>query len=139
VFLKHTKQLGEDVEITNQLTDQERKEWEDVFKQADERKRFSKKDEEEVTFVKELMQLMYVPAVWADGDVPNKEDKEEEDEEEEDNKEKKAKEEPQPLFEAHFMGVRYSPATSVRKKVGHLNPEWVQHFFKGIYINLIML
>jgi hypothetical protein len=86
-----------------------------------------------------MMQLMYVPAVWADGDEPNEEDKEEEDKEDEDNKEKIGNKKPRPLFEAHFMGVTYSPATKATKDVGPLSPKWVQHFFKGVYVNLIML
>jgi hypothetical protein len=138
--LKHAKQLEEDFPITNQLTDQEKKECEDVFNKADEGDKVCKKDVEDVIFVKEMMQLMYVPAVWADGVEPNKEDREEEKEEEdEDNEEKTAKEEPQPLFEAHFMGVTYSPASKSTRDVKPLSPKWVRHFFKGVYVSLIML
>jgi hypothetical protein len=131
--------LEDDFEITNELTDMERKDWENVFEEADGGDKVSNKDVEETTFVKELMQLMYVLAVWMDGDKPNKEDMEEEDKEEEDNKEKTAKEEPKPLFGAYFMGYKYSPATNNTKKVGPLNPEWVQRFFKGVNVNLVML
>jgi hypothetical protein len=80
------------------------------------------------------------PAVWADGDRPNEKDsKEEEEEEDEDNEKKTAKKKTQPLFEAHFMGVTYSPASKSTTDVGPLSPKWVQHFFKGVYMNLITL
>jgi hypothetical protein len=95
VFETH-KIIGGLLQDNKQLTELERKDWENVFKKADEGDKVSKKDVEEITFVKELMQLMYVLAVWADGDEPKEEDKEEEDKEEEDNKEKTAKEEPKP-------------------------------------------
>ncbi len=75
--------------ITNQLTDQEKRDWADLFKKADEGDKVAKKDVEDITCVKEMMQLMYVPAVWADGDEPNEEDSKEEEDEE--NEEKKAK------------------------------------------------
>jgi hypothetical protein len=123
--IKHTKQLEEDSPITNKLTAQEKKEWADVFKKADEGDKASNKDVENVTCVKEMMQLMYVPAVWVNGDEPNEEDKEEEDKEDKDNKEKTANKKPQLLFEAHFMGVTYSPATKATKDVGPLSPKWV--------------
>jgi hypothetical protein len=137
--LKHTQKLEEDFPITNKLTAQETKEWEDVFKEADEGDKVSKKDVENVTCVKEMMQLMYVPAVWVDSDEPKEGDKEEEDEEDEDNKEKTANKKPQPLFKAHFMGVTYSRAIKATKNVGPLSPKWVRHFFKGVYANLVML
>ena len=78
---------------------------------------------EDVTCVKEMMQLMYVPAVWADGDKPNEEDSIEE--EDVDNEEKTAKKKPQPLFDAHFMGVTYSPASKATTNIGPLSPKWV--------------
>ncbi len=69
--LKHTKQLEQDFTITNQLTEQEKREWADLFKKADEEDKVAKKDVEDITCVKEMMQLKYVPEVWADGDKPN--------------------------------------------------------------------
>ena len=123
--------------ITNQLTDQEKRDWADLFKKADEGDKVAKKDVEDITCVKEMMQLKYVPAVWADGDEPNEEDSEEE--EDKGNEKKKAKKKPQPKFDAHFMGVTYSPASGHTTNVGPLSPEWVRHFFKGVYVNLIML
>jgi hypothetical protein len=117
--------MEEDFKIRNQLTDQETKEWEDVFKKAYEGDKVCKKDVQDVTFVKEMMQLMYVLAVWRGGDEPNKEDREEEDKEDKDNKEKTAKKESQWLLEAHFMGVTYSSASKATKDVGPLSPKWV--------------
>jgi hypothetical protein len=43
---------------------------------------------------------------------------------------------PEPLESAFFMGFTYDLITTT--KVGPLNPDWVQQFFKGVYIQLFM-
>ena len=91
IVFKMRKELEGDFEITNQLTAAEQKEWEDVFNLADAGDRARRKEVEEVTMVKEMNQLMYVPAVWSDDEEHNEEDTEaEETEEEEEDKEKTA-------------------------------------------------
>ncbi len=109
-----TAKLESDFEITNQLTAAEQKEWEDVFNLADAGDRARRKEVEEVTMVKEMNQLMYVPAVWSDDEEHNKEDAEaEETEEKEEDKEKTAKgTKVLPLVAAHFMGFTHSPETT---------------------------
>ena len=93
-----TAKLESDFEITNQLTAAEQKEWEDVFNLADAGDRARRKEVEEVTMVKEMNQLMYVPAVWSDSEEHNKKDaraeetEAEEAEEGEEDKEKTSKE-----------------------------------------------
>ena len=119
-----TAELEGDFEITKQLTDAEQKEWEDVFNLADAGNRVRRKEVEEVTMVKEMNQLMYVPAVWSDDEEHNKEDaKAAETEEEEEDKEKTAKgTKVLPLVAAHFMGYTLCPETNKSNQVGPLNP-----------------
>jgi hypothetical protein len=45
----------------------------------------------------------------------------------------------EPVRKAHFMGYTYNTDVKKSTKVGPLKPEWVRRFFKGVYVNLIML
>jgi hypothetical protein len=38
-----------------------------------------------------------------------------------------------------FMGMSHDGSTLTVYKVGPLNPDWVQRFFKGVYMQLVML
>jgi len=40
---------------------------------------------------------------------------------------------------AHFMGYTLCPERNESTKVGPLNPAWIRRFFKGVYVNLVML
>jgi hypothetical protein len=60
--------LERDFQPTNILTLEEQQEWEEVFKLADARDKVRKEEVEEQMMVKEITQLMYVLAVWMEGD-----------------------------------------------------------------------
>jgi hypothetical protein len=124
------------------LSNLEQKDWDEVFTLAEAGDKVRRDEVAEIALVKELTQLQYVPAVWRAGEEPGKEGEEDEaevemldDDGEETPKEKRL----EPLREAHFLGYTYSPVVKHSTKVGHLNPEWVRRFFKGFYVNLIML
>jgi hypothetical protein len=140
--LKLTKQLNLNFERTNQLNDLEQKDWDEVFRLAAAGDKVRKKEVDTITMVKEITQLQYIPASWTPGDKPYKDSKDDESKVEvsDDDVEETPKEKaPEPLRKAHFMGFTYNPDVKKLTKVGPLNPEWVQRFFKGVYVNIIML
>jgi hypothetical protein len=127
-----TERMEDDFKIPPILTAEEEKEWAEVFRLAAEGDKVRKSEVKEFALVKELTQLMYVPAVWQDEDGKN-EEKEEEDTADQN---KKAR---QPSVKAHFLGFSYDAEKKQSTKTEPLNPEWVRRFFKGVYVNLVML
>jgi hypothetical protein len=81
-----TDQLDSNFRAINMLTLSEHQEWEEVFKLADAGDKVRKKEVEEVRMKNEMKQLMYLPAVWMEGDEPNEDDKEDKEEEEEEER-----------------------------------------------------
>jgi hypothetical protein len=92
--------------------------------------------------VKEITQLQYIPACWRVGEEPYEDSKDGESQVEvsdDDVEETPTENAPESVRKAHFMGYTYNIDVKKSTKVGPLNPEWVQRFFKGVYVNLIML
>jgi hypothetical protein len=127
-----TEQMEDDFAIPPILTAEEEKEWEEVSRLAAEGDKVRKSEVKEFTLVKELTQLMYVPTVWQDKDGENEEGEEEDTA----DQNKKAR---QPSVKAHFLGFSYDVEKKQSNKTEPLNPEWVRRFFKGVYVNLVML
>jgi hypothetical protein len=86
--------MERDFTITNQLTDLEQHEWDEVHAVAEAGDKVRQAEVDEIRLVKELTQLKYIPALWGAGEGPAKEgdkdeaevevlDKDEEDEEDE--------------------------------------------------------
>ena len=122
------------------LTPEEEQEWADVKKLADKGNRKRRAELKEQKLVKEMSKMMYVPPVWAIGEEP-KEDNDEErvyDEDGDDNQDPDVPKKT-PLKDPFFMGITYNAATKIHRTVGPLNTEWVSRFFKGVYIQLMML
>jgi hypothetical protein len=80
--------------------------------------------------VKEMKSLCYVPAKWRPGFEPTKKDLLS-------NIALPAWQ--TPLVKAHFLGLQKNPKSEYPKKIGPLNPEWIKHFFKGVFVQLVML
>jgi hypothetical protein len=85
------------------LTEEEQKEWEEAFRQADAGDKVRKKEVKEIRMVKEMKSLKYNRAVWMPGDEPDADEEEEEKDEEEESPPKKP---PRPLEIAHFIDTR---------------------------------
>jgi hypothetical protein len=137
-----TKRLNVNFEITNQLNALEQKDWDEVFKLAAAGDKVRKKEVEDITMVKEITQLQYIPACWRVGEEPYKDSEDEESQVEvsdDDVEETPTENTPEPVRKAHCMGYTYNTDVKKSTKVGPLNPEWVRRFFKGVYVNLIML
>jgi hypothetical protein len=118
--LKETKLLELNFEMTQPLTQEEEKEWEEVFRLAEAGDKKRKAKVKEITLVKELTQLQYVLAVWRNGEDPEEVDEEEGDMDD-DEEETQTKKAPEPLHEAHFMGYTYNPVLKTTTKVGPLS------------------
>ena len=117
---------------TNQLTPLEQQEWAALFELADNGDKTSKAIVEEQTMVKEMSRMMYVPAVYLEGQEPPPDNETE-------NAERDDHITYEPIEPAHFMGYTFEPVRKHSTKVGPLNPEWVRRFFKGVYVQLLML
>jgi hypothetical protein len=45
-----------------------------------------------------------------------------------------------PFVKAHFLGLQEDPNNSqYPKQIGSLNPDWIKHFLKGVFVQLVML
>jgi hypothetical protein len=80
--------------------------------------------------VKELKILCYVPAHWLPGFEPTE------------DKMRLRFPIPKwkgPLVKAHFLGLQEDPNSQYPKQIGPLNPDWIKHFFKGVFVHLVML
>jgi hypothetical protein len=129
-------------EVTNQLNALEQKDWDEVFKLAGAGDKVRKEEVEDITMVKEITQLQYIPACWRVGGEPYEDSEDEESQVEvsdDDVEESLTENAPEPVCKAHFMVYTYNTDVKKSTKVGPLNPEWVRQFFKGVYVNLIML
>jgi hypothetical protein len=61
--VKETKHMERDFAITNQLTDLEQHEWDEVHVLADAGDKVRQAEVDEIRLVKELTQLKYIPAL----------------------------------------------------------------------------
>ena len=96
---------------------------------------------DESNYVKEIKSLAYIPAKWLPGFEPPEEDTDDEDKLG-DHGTRPRRRKPigqAPLVKAHFMALQKDPKSQYPKKVGPLNPQWVKHFFKGVFVQLVML
>jgi hypothetical protein len=73
-----TKRLNVNFEITNQLDALEQKDWDEVFKLAVAGDKVRKKEVEDITMLKEITQLQYIPACWRVGEEPYKDSEDDE-------------------------------------------------------------
>jgi hypothetical protein len=44
-----------------------------------------------------------------------------------------------PFVKAHFLGLQEDPNSQYPKRIGPLNPDWIKHFFQGVFVQLVML
>ena len=134
------KCLDKNLGAAPSLTPEEEQEWADVKKVADKGNRERRAELKEQKLVKEMSKMMYVPPMWAIGEEPKEDNDEEQvfDEDGDDNQDPDVPKK-RPLEDAFFTGVTYNAATKIHRTVGPLNPEWVRRFFKGVYIQLMML
>jgi hypothetical protein len=77
-ILDATKRMNVNFEITNQLNALEQKDWDEVFKLAAVGDKVRKKEVEDITMVKEITQLQYIPACWRVGEEPYEDSEDEE-------------------------------------------------------------
>jgi hypothetical protein len=71
--VKETKHMERDFAITNQLTDLEQQEWDEVHALAEAGDKVRQAEVDEIRLVKELTLLKYIPAVWGAGEGPAEE------------------------------------------------------------------
>jgi hypothetical protein len=131
------KHLVKDFERTNQLTKEEQEEWEEFFNSAGDKEK--KEAIKESTYVKEVKSLSYVPAKWYPGDEPAAEEETDEDSAPDDQPPLPRLLGPKPRVPAHFLGLMHDPKSKFAKQTGPLNPDWVKYYFKGVFVQLVML
>ena len=151
--LELTVELNKNFERTEELTEEEKADWRAVWRISQEPGGKERRAELlEQKRVKEIKALMYIPAVWAEGEEPkdnNPDDVEQQVVSEIPDDDRKMpgvdKEMPtptepkMPLELAYFMGLAQDGVTQTAYKMGPLNPEWIRRFFKGVYMQLVML
>jgi hypothetical protein len=109
--LNVTKRLNVNFEITNQVNALEHKDWDEVSKLAAAGDKVRKKEVEDITMVKEITQLQYIPACWRVGEEPYEDSEDEESQVEvsdDDVEETPTENTPEPVRKAHFMGYTYN-------------------------------
>jgi hypothetical protein len=118
-----TLALGKDFPERNKMTQKEENDWDKYIKQA------AKFEDDEMTtkvedveMVKEMKSFMYVPALYVPGlERPNKRKKSQLD------------------TRAHFFGMVYESETKSLERHGPLNPDWVEYYFDGVFVELTKL
>ena len=118
---------------TNQLTEQEQEDWKELAKEAKDGDKKSKQIMKNRKTVSEITKLMYVNGTHA-----GRERLPEPNELRVGNKRKYdvyVKGDPRP----HVFGIVYNLKTKESVRVGPLNPDWVETFFKGVFVELVKI
>jgi sentrin-specific protease 1 len=118
-----TLALGKDFPETNKMTKKEENDWDKYIKEA------AKFEDDEMTtkiedveMVKEMKSLMYIPALWIEG------------------LERGTKRKNSQLdTRAHFFGMVHNSETDSLERYGPLNPDWVEYYFDGVFVELTKL
>jgi hypothetical protein len=122
--------LERNFERSNQLDEDKAKEWVTLVDDAKKGDKEKKKIIEGNNYIEEIKSLCYVPAKWLPGFEPT---------EEEMLSGFPIPKWKWPLVKAHFLGLQEDPNSQYPKKIGPLNPDWIKYFFKGVFVQLVML